>query len=146
MIQFSSVSQLCLTICDPMDCSTPGFPVHHQLQEFAQTHVHRVTDAFQPSYPLSSSSSLPSIFPSIGVFSMSHFFTSGGQSIGISPSNKYSGLISFTIDWFDLPAVQATFKSLLQHHSSSVNSSVLSFLYSPALTSIHNYWKNHSFD
>ena len=63
-LQFSSVAQSCLTFCDPMDCSTPGFPVHHQLLEFPQTHVHRVGDAIQPSPPLSS----PSIFPSIRVF------------------------------------------------------------------------------
>ena len=69
VFQFSSVTQLCLTLCDPMDCSTPGFPVHHQLPELAQTHVHRVGDAIQTSYPLSSPSPLPSIFPSISVFS-----------------------------------------------------------------------------
>ena len=75
----NSVTQLCLTLCNPMDCSMPGFPVHHQLPEFTQTLVHRVSDAIQPSHPLLSSSPLPSILPSIKVFSK-EFFTSGGQS------------------------------------------------------------------
>ena len=82
---------------------------------------------------------------------MSPFFASSGQkyysfSFNISPSNEYSGLISFRIDWLDFLAVQKTLKSLLQHHFKSINSSVLSFLYSPTITSIHDYWKNHSFD
>ena len=79
--QFSSVTQLCPTLCDPMNCSTPGLPVHHQLPELTQTHVHRVGDAIQPSHSLSSPLLLPSIFPSIRVFSMSQLFASGGQSI-----------------------------------------------------------------
>ena len=86
-IQFSSVAQSCPTICNPMDCSTPGFPIHHQLPEFTQTHVHQVSDAIQPSHPLLSpfSSSLQS-FPALGSFPMNQFFTSGGQSIGVSAS------------------------------------------------------------
>ena len=111
--QFSSVSQLCPTLCDPMDCSMPGFPVHHQLLELAQTHVHQVSDTIQPSHPLSSPSPP---FPASESFQMSHFFTSGGQSIGTSAST--SGLISFRMDWFALLAVQGTLRSLLQHHSS----------------------------
>ena len=75
-LQFSSVSQSCLPICDPMDCSTPGFPVHHQLPELAQTHVHRVGDAIQPSPAFN--------FPASASFPMSQFFTSGGQSTGHS--------------------------------------------------------------
>ena len=105
-------------------------------------------------HPTISSSVIPfssclQSFPASGSFQMSQFFVSGGQSIGISafsPSNEYSALISFGVDWLDLLAVQGTLKSLLQHHSSKTNSSVLSFLYSPTLTSIHDYWKNHSFD
>ena len=81
-VQLSSVAQSCLTLCDPMDCSTPGLPVHHQLQEFTQTHVHRVGDAIQPSV-IPFSSQLQS-FPASGSFPRSQFFTSGGQSIGIS--------------------------------------------------------------
>ena len=120
----SSVAQSCPTLCNPMDCSTPGLPVRHQLLEFTQTHVHWVGDAIQPSHPLSSPSP-PAFNPSQhqGLL-MSQFFASGGQSIywsfsfSISPSNEYSGLISFRIDWFDPFAVQGTLNSLLQHHSS----------------------------
>ena len=106
-----------------MDCSTSGFPVHHQLLELIQTHIHGVSDAIQPSHPLSSLLLLPSIFPSIRVFSSEsvlHIMWPNYWSFSISPSNEYSGLISFRIDWFDFPAVQETLKSLLQHHSSKI--------------------------
>ena len=86
IFQFSSVTQLCPTLCDPMDCSTPGFPVHHQLLELAQTHVLRVGDAIQPSYPVVPFSSCLQSFPTSESFPMSQFFTSGGQSIGVSAS------------------------------------------------------------
>ena len=123
--QFSSISQLCLTLCDPMDCSTPGFPVHHQLPEFTQTHVHQVRDAIQPSYPVIPFSSHLQSFPVSGSFQMSWFFTSGGQSIGVLASASVrpmnTGLISFRIDQFNLLAVQGTLKSLPQHHSSKVS-------------------------
>ena len=94
---------------------------------------------------------LPLIFPSIRVFklvsSSHHVAKYWSFSISISPSNEYSGLLSFRMNWLDLLAVQGTLKSLLQHHSlKSINSSVLSFLYGPTLTSIHDYWKNHSFN
>ena len=110
MIQFSSVTQSCLTLCEPMDCSTLGFPVHHQLLELAQTHVHWVGDAIQPYHLLSSPSLLPSIFPSIRVFSNESVLCikwpkDWSFSFSISPSNEYSGLISCRIDWFDLFAV-----------------------------------------
>ena len=123
-IQFSLVVQSCLTLCDTMDCSMPGLPIHHQLPEFTQTHVHRVNDAIQPSHPLSSPS--PSIFPSIRVFSNESVLCImwpkyWSSSFSISPSNEYSGPISFRIDWFDLLAVQGTLKSLLQHHSSKAS-------------------------
>ena len=122
---FSSVTQSCLTLCDPMDCSTPGFPVHQQLPELTQAHVHWVGDAIQPSHPLSSPSpsSLQS-FPASGSFQMSQLFTSGGQSIGVSASASVipnSGLISFRMDWLDLLVVQGTPKSLFQHHSSKAS-------------------------
>ena len=81
-----SVAQSCPTLCNPRDCGTPGFPVLHYLLEFAQTHVHWVGDAIQPSHPLSSLLLLPSIFPASGSFAMSQLFTSGGQSIGTSTS------------------------------------------------------------
>ena len=108
----------------PWDCSMPGFPVHHQLPEFAQTHVLIVGDAIQPSHLLSSLLLCLQSFPALGSFQMSQFSASGGQywsfSFSISPSNEYSGLISFRIDWFDL-AVQGTLKSLLQHHTSKAS-------------------------
>ena len=109
-----------------MDCSTPGIPVHHQLPEIAQTHVHRVGAAIQPSHPLSSPLTLPSIFPSIRVFSSESFLhirwpKYWSFSFNISPSSEYSGLIPFRIDWFDLLAVQGTLKSLLQYHSSKAS-------------------------
>ena len=106
-----------------MDCSTPGFPVHQQLPELAQTHVHWVGDAIQPSHPLSSPP--PAVFnfsQHQGLFSESLLCIRWPKywsfSFSISPSNEYSGLISFRMDWFYLLAVQGTLKSLLQHHSS----------------------------
>ena len=111
----SLISQSCLTLCNPMDCSTPGFPVPHQLLELAQTHVHWVVDAIQPSV-LSSvipfSSYLQS-FPASGSFPRSQFFASGGQSIGVSASKS---VLPMNI------AVQGTLKSLLQHHTSKASS------------------------
>ena len=114
-----SVTKSCPALCNPMDCSTPGFPLLHRLSEFAQTHVHWVGDAIQPSHPLSS--------PSPPALNLSHY---QGLSQGVncsmrwpkywsfssSPFNEYSGLISCRIDWFDL-AIQGTLKSLLQHHN-----------------------------
>jgi len=105
-----------------MDCSTPGFPVLHHHPELAQTHVHRVSDAIQPSHPQSSPLLLPSIFPNIKVFSSElalpiRWPKYWSFSFSISLSSEYSGLISFRIDWLDLLAVQGTLKSLLQHHN-----------------------------
>ena len=122
-LQFNSVTQLCLTLCNPMDCSTPGFPVHHQLLKLAQTHVHRVDDAIEPSHPLLSPSPLDFNLTSIRVFSDESVLPMRWPkywnfSFSISPSNEYSGLISFRIDWFHLLAVQGTLISPLQHHSS----------------------------
>ena len=137
-VQFSLVTQSCPTLCDPMDCSAPGFPVHHQLLELAQTKVHRISDAIQPSYPPSSPSpSSFNLFQHQGLFPMSQFFASGGYwsfGFSFSPSNEYSGLISFRIDWLDLFAVQGTLKSSPPQFK-SINSSALSFLFSPTVTS-----------
>ena len=123
MVQFSSVAQSCPTFCDPMNHSTPGLPVHYQLPEFTQTHVHWVSDVIQPSHPLPSPS--PPAFNLTqhqGLFqwvSSSHWWPKYCSfSFSISPSDEYSGLISFRMDWLDLFAVQGTLKSLLQHHSS----------------------------
>ena len=124
-VQFISGAQSCATLCDPMNHSTPGFPVQHQLLDLAQTHVHQAGNAIQSSYLLSSPS--PPAFNLSQSFPMSQFFVSGYQSIGVSvsasvsPSSEYSGLISFRMDWLDLLAVQGTLKSLLQHHSSKAS-------------------------
>ena len=125
-VQFHSVAQSCPTLFDPMNRSTPGLPVHHQLPEFTQTHIHQVNDAIQPSHPLSSpfppapnpsqyqslfhESTLRMRWPKYWSFSFS-----------IIPSKEIPGLISFRVDWVDLLAVQGTLKSLLQHHSSKAS-------------------------
>ena len=116
--QFSSVIQSYSSLCDPMDCNISGFPVHHQLSELAQTHVHWISDAIQPSYPLlSPSPPVLNLSQHQGLFqwvSSSHQVAKYWSfSFNISPSNEYSGLIPFRIDWFDLLAVQGTLKSLL---------------------------------
>ena len=152
IIQFNLVAQSCLTLCDPMECSTWGLPVHHQLREFIQTHVHRVGDAIQPSHPLLSLSLLLSIFPSIRVFSNESALHIRWPkycsfSFSISPSNEHPGLISFRMDWLDLLAVQGTLKSLLQYHSSKISIlQHLAFFMVQIPHPIHDYWKNHSFD
>jgi len=114
-----------VSLCDPMDSSKPGFPVLHSLPGLVQTHVHSVGDAIQPSYPLSSLLLLPSIFPSIRVFSHElvlriRWPKYWSFSFNISPSNEYSGLISLRIDWLDPLAVQGL-SSLLQHHNSKAS-------------------------
>ena len=147
--QFSSVSQSCLTLCDTMNHSTPGLPVHHQLPEFTQTHVHWVSDAMQPSHPVVPLSSCPQSFSATESFQKSQLFASGGQSIGVSAST--SVLPMNTQDWFPLgwtgwTSLQSKGLSRVFSNTTfkSINSSVLSFLYNPTLTSIHDYWKNHS--
>ena len=147
----SSVAQLCLTLCNPINCSTPGLPVHHQLQEFTQTHVHRVGDAIQPSRPLSSLFLLPLITPSIRVFSNESTLPMKSSkycsfSFSIIPSKEHPGLISFRMDWLDLLAVQGTLKSSPTPQFKSINTLALSLLHSPTLTSIHDHRKNHSLD
>ena len=130
LILFSSVvksqflfAQSCPTLCDPMNYKMPGLPVHHQLPESTQTHVHRVDDAIQPSHPLLSPSPPAPIPPSIRVFSNESTLCMRWPkfwsfSFSISPSKEHPGLISFRMDWLDLLAVQGTFQSLLQHLSS----------------------------
>ena len=122
-VQFSSVAQSCLTLCDPMKRSTPGLPVHHQLPESTQTHIHKVSDAIQPSHPMLVPSPPAFNLSSIRVFSNEsalhiRWLKYWRFSFNISPFSEYSGLISFRMDWLDLLAVQGTLKSLLQHHSS----------------------------
>ena len=152
MYQFSSVAQSCLTLCDPVDCSTPGFPVHHQLLEFTQTYVHRVGDAIQPSHPLSS--------PSPPTFNLSQH---QGLFKQVSSPHQVAKLLEFQLQHQSLQSTPRTdlFQDGLvgspysprdsQQFSptpqfKSINSLALSFLYSPTLTSIHDYWKNHSLD
>ena len=126
VVQFSSVAQSCLTLCNPMNRSMPGLPVHHHLPEFTQTHVHRVCDAIQPSNP-GSSPSPPAPNPSQHQ-SLFQWVNSSHEmakvlefSFNISPSDEHPGLISFMMDWLDLLAIQETLKSLLQHHSSNAS-------------------------
>ena len=147
-----SVTQLCLTLCNPMYYNTPGFPVLYYTPGFARTQIHWVSDAIQPSHSLLPSSPL--------AFSLSQhhgLFRWVGSSYQVAKVlelqlqhqsfHEYSALISFMIDWFDLLIVEGTLKNLLQHHSSKAsNSLVLSLLYGTTLTSVHDYWKNHSFD
>ena len=124
--QFSSVTQSSPTLCDPMDHSTLGLPVYHQLPEFTQVHVRRVSDAIQPSHPLSSPSP-PAPNPSQHqVFSNESALhirqpKYWSFNFSISPSNEHPGLTSFRMDWLDLLVVQGTIKSLLQHHSSKAS-------------------------
>jgi len=151
-VQFSSVAHSCPTLCDPMNRSTPGLPVHHQLLEFTQTHVHRVSDVIQPSHPLSSPSP-PAPSPS------QH------QSLfqGVSSSHEVAKVLEFQLQHHSFQRTSRA--DLLQNglvgspcsprdsQESSpttqfkcINSSVLSLLHSPTLTSIHDHRKNHSFD
>ena len=136
-----------------MNCSTPGFPVHHQLLKLMQTHVHRVGDAIQPSHPLQPLLLLLSVFPRIGVFSKESALCIKWPkywifSFNICPFYQNPGLISFTMDWLDPLVVQGTdsLESSPTPQFKSINSSALSFLYGPSLTSVPGYWKNHSFD
>ena len=137
-----SVVKSCLTLCDIMDCSTPGFPILCYLQELAQTHIHWVGDAIQPSHPLSSLS-----VPGLNLSQYQGLFQWVNSRIkwprywsfnfSISPSNEYSGLISFRIDWFHLLTVQGTIRSLLQHHS--LKASVLQHSASFTVQLLHPY-------
>ena len=135
-VQFSSVAQSCLTLCDPMNSSILGLPVHHQLPESIQTHVHRFSDAIQPSHPLSSPSPPAFNLSSIRVFSNESALRIRWPkywsfSLSISPANEYAGLISFRIDWFDFLAVQdseesSTTPKFQKHQFSSAQPSLWS--------------------
>ena len=149
---FSSVTQSCPTLRDPMNHSTPGLPVYHQLLEFTKL---MSIESVMPSNHLILCRPLlllPSIFPSIRVFSNESTLRMRWPkywsfSFSISPSNEHPGLISFRTDWLDLLAVQGTLKeSSPTPQFKSINSLALSFLYSSTLISIHDYWKNQSFD
>ena len=155
LVQFSSVTQSRLTLSDPTDCSTPGLPVRHQLPEFTQTHAHSVSDAIQPSHPLSSPSSPAfNLSQYQGLFKWVSFSYQVAKywsfSFNSSVSNEDSGLISFRMDWLNLLAVQGTLKSLLQYHNSKTSIQNHQFCaqlsFKSSSSSIHDYWKNHSFD
>ena len=147
--QFSPVPQSCLTLCDPVNRSTLGLLVHHQLLVFTQTHVHQVGDAIQPSHLLSSPSP-----PALNLSQHQGLFKWVSCSDQVAKVlefqlqhqsfNEHPGLISFRMDWLDLLAVQGTLESSPTLQFKSINSSALSFLYSATLTSTHDYWKNHS--
>ena len=153
-VSVSSVQLLSrVRLCDPMDCSTSGLSVHHQFPELTQTHVHWVGNTIQPSHPLSSPS--PPVFnlsKHQGLFKwVSSLYQRGGQSIGISASTSVPPMN--TQDWSPLGWtgwISLQFKGLSRVFSTpqfkSINSSVLRFLYIPTLTSIHDYWQNHSLD
>ena len=145
-----------MTLCDHMECSTPGFHVHHQLPELAQTHVHRVMMSSNHVILCCSLLLLPSILPRIRVFSKESVLHIKCPkywefSFSISPSSEYSGLISFRMDWLDLLSVQGTLSTKKTKKCSplmfkSINSLALSLLYSSTLMFTHDYWKNYSFD
>ena len=150
-VQFNSVAQLCPTLCDPMNHSTPGLPVHHQLPESTQTHVHWVGDAIQPFHPLSS--------PSPPALNLSQH---QGLFQGVSSSHQVAKALEFQLQHQSFQWLPRTSplgwtggspcsprdsqESSPTSQFKSINSSVLSFLYSPTLTSIHDHWKNHSLD
>ena len=136
ILAFSSVIQSYPTLCNPMDHSMPGHPVHYQLPQFTQTHFIFCSPLFFP----------PSIFPRTRVLSNESVLRIRWPkywsfSFGISLSNEYSGLISCRMDWLDLPAVQGTLKSFLQHHSSKASILWCSGFFL-SLTFLHDYWKN----
>ena len=147
-----SVTQLCLALCDPMDCSMPGFPVLHYLPKLVQTHVHWLDDAIQPSHPLSNPSlSALSLSQHQGLFQWDGFLHQVAKILELLLQHHsfqwtYSGLISFRIEWFQLLAVQRTLKTPLQHHSSNALILRYSAFFMVQLTSVYDCWKNHSFD
>ena len=149
-VQFKSAAQSCLTLCDPMNHSMPGLPVHHHLLEFTQTHIHRVGNANQPSHPLSSPSPPAPNASQHQSFAMSQLFAWGGQSTGVSalasvlPKNTQGWSPSEWTGWISLQSKGLSSSPTPQFRS--INSSALSLLHSPTLTSIHDHWKNHSLD
>ena len=144
IICYCSVAQLCPTLCHAMDCSTPCLPVPQRLPEFAQVHVHCISDAIQPSLPLMPPSpSAPNLSQHQGLFQ----WVVWNFSFSISPSSKYSGLISLKIDEFALPAVQGTLRSLESFPApqfESINFLALCLLYGPALTTVRDHWEDLS--
>ena len=149
---FSSVTQSCPTLCDPMDCSTTGYPVHHQLPELKETHVHWVQDAIQPTHP-----------QSIPFSSCIQSFPASGSFLRVSSSHQVAKVLEFQLqhqffqwifrtdfleDWLvgTPQSPKNSQEPLWTPHFKSIDSLGFSFLYSPSLTCIHDYWKNHSLD
>ena len=150
-VQFSSVAHLCPTLCDPMNCSIPGLPVHHQLLEFTQTHVHQVGDAIPPSHSVVPLFSCPQSLQASESFPMGQLFTWDGQSTGVSalasvlPKNTQDWSPLEWTGWISLQSKglsRVFFNTTVQKHHFFAHS----FLHSPTLTSIHDYWKNHTLD
>ena len=144
------MAQLCLNLCNQIDCSMSGFPVHHQIREFAQTYPLSRWCQLTISSSLIPFSSCLQSFPASGSFPMNQFFTLGGQSIGVSssasllPMNFHDWFLEDGLVWSWSPRDSQESSPTLQFKS--MNSSALSFLYIPILTSIHDYWEKHSFD
>ena len=134
-VQFISVAQSCLTLTDPMDCSTPGFPVHYQLPEFAQTHVHWISDAIQPSHPL--------LFPSPPIFNPSQH---QGLFHWVSSLHQVAKVLEFQLQHQFFQWIFRTDFLFLQHHSLKASMLQHSAFFIVQLSSIGDYWKNHSFD
>ena len=151
-VQFSSVTQSCPTLCDPMNCSTPGLPVHHQLPEFTQTHVHRVGDAIQPSHPLlSPSPPAPNPSQHQGLFQWVNFSHEVAKVLEFQPQHQsFQWTPRIDLRWNGLVGSPRSPRDSQESSPTpqfkSINSSALSFLHSPTLTSIHDHRKNHSLD
>ena len=151
-IQFSSVAQSCPTLCDSMNCSTPGLPVHRQLPEFTQTHVHRVGDVIQQSHPLlSPSPPAPNPSQHQSLFQWVNFSQEMAKVLEFQLQHQSFQWTSRTdLLWNGLVGSPCSPRDSQEFsptpHFKSINSLLLSFLYSPTLTSIYDYWKNHSFD
>ena len=152
LVQFISVTQSCPTLCDPMNCSTPGLPVHHQLPEFTQTHVHWVSDTIQPSHPMSPSSPLALSFSYHQcLFQRVSSLHQGVKVLELQlqhQSFQWIFRVDFLYDWLVWsPCISRDFQeSSLAPQFKSFNSLALSFLYGPSLTSIHGSWEKHCFD
>ena len=151
-VQFSSVAQSCWTLCDPTDCSMPGFPgmVHHQIPEFSQTHVHQVSDAIQPSHPLSPFPSTLNLSQHQALCKWVSSSYQVAKGLELQPQHQCFQWTPRTdllrMDWLDLFAVQGTLKTLLQHHNSKASILWCSAFFMVQLSHPYDYWENHSSD
>ena len=151
-VQFSAVTQWCLTLCDPMDCSTPGLPIHHQLSQVIQTHVHWISDAIQPPHPLSSPSPLAFNFSQHqGLFKWVSYLHQVAKVLEFQLQHQsFQWLFRTDFLWDGLVGSSCSPRDSQESSQTpqfkSINSSALSSLHSPTLTSMHDHWKNHSLD